>query len=106
MPDEPTRPSGEVLDLARARSEAREARDFATADRLRAAIEAAGWKVVDHGVDSSLEPAHPADRTDGTRVRYGASDSVPSRLGEPPTGIASVIVVATDWPVDLTRALA
>jgi hypothetical protein len=106
MPDDPTRPPDEVMDLARARSEARAARDFATADRLRAAIEAAGWKVVDRGVDSSLEPAHPPDRTDGARVRYGSSGSVPSRLEEPATCIASVILVATDWPIDLARALA
>ena len=104
MPDDPTRPPEEVLELARGRSAARAARDFAAADRLRAAIEAAGWKVVDRGVDSSLEPAHPPDRTDGARVRYGASGSVPSRvaaLGEFPQRI----LVATDWPGDLTRAL-
>lgn len=105
MPDDPIRPPDEVLDLARARTEARAARDFATADRLRAAIDAAGWKVVDRGVDSSLEPAHPPDRTDGARVRYGSSGSVPSRLEEPPTGTASVILVATDWPADVARAL-
>ncbi len=106
MPDDPTRPPDEVKDLAHARSEARAARDFATADRLRAAIEAAGWKVVDRGVDSSLEPAHPPDRTDGARVRYGSSASVPSRLDEPPTRVASVMLLATDWPTDLARALA
>ncbi len=106
MPDDPTRQPDEILELVRARSEARAARDFATADRLRAAIEAAGWKVVDRGVDSDLEPARPPDVADGARVRYGASGSVPSRLEEPPTRIASVILVATDWRADLARALA
>ena len=37
----------EVDELARRRQEAREGRDFAEADRLRAAIESAGWDVRD-----------------------------------------------------------
>jgi cysteinyl-tRNA synthetase len=36
-----------VHELAQARQEAREARDFAEADRLRGEIEAAGWEVRD-----------------------------------------------------------
>jgi cysteinyl-tRNA synthetase len=39
----------EVVDLARRRQEARTARDFAEADRLRAAIETLGWEVRDVG---------------------------------------------------------
>ena len=31
---------------------------------------------------------------------------MPSRAEEPPTGLATVILVATDWPADLERALA
>jgi cysteinyl-tRNA synthetase len=38
----------EILDLARQREEARAAKDFASADRLRGEIEAAGWEVQDH----------------------------------------------------------
>jgi cysteinyl-tRNA synthetase len=38
---------GEIRELARLRQEARERRDFAESDRLRAAIEAAGWEVRD-----------------------------------------------------------
>jgi cysteinyl-tRNA synthetase len=37
----------EVVELARRRSEARSARDFAESDRLRGEIEAAGWEVRD-----------------------------------------------------------
>ena len=85
---------------------AREARDWAEADRLRAAIEAAGWKVVDHGTDFALTPAAPPDVVEGSHVRYGASANVPSRLDEPPIGLATIVLIATDWPDDLARALA
>ncbi len=95
-----------VLAAAHERSRARAARDWAEADRLRAEIEAAGWKVVDHGIDFALTPLAPPDLTDGERVRYGSSASVPSRLDEPATGLATVVFVATDWPGDLARAMA
>jgi len=96
----------EIVALARARAEARAAHDFATADRLRGEIEAAGWKVVDRGIDFHLAPARPPDVADGVRVRYGASASVPSRLSEPPSAPATVVLIATDWPADLARSLA
>jgi cysteinyl-tRNA synthetase len=94
-----------VLDAAHARSAARAARDWATADRLRGQIEAAGWRVVDRGTDFALVPAHPADVEDPAGLRYGRSDAVPSRLSELATHRATVIVVATDQPDDLDRAL-
>ncbi|OGO58270.1 MAG: hypothetical protein A2Z32_04710 [Chloroflexi bacterium RBG_16_69_14] len=96
----------DVLSAAHARARAREARDWTEADRLRAEIEAAGWKIADRGTDFALTPATPPDLTDGARVRYGSSRSVPSRLDEPATGLATVILLATDWPDDLERALA
>jgi hypothetical protein len=96
-----------VLTAAHERASARAARDWDEADRLRAVIEAAGWKIVDRGTDFALSPAVPADLDDGTgRVRYGASHNVPSRLEEPATGFASVILIATDHPEDLARTLA
>ena len=95
----------EIERLGAERAEARRARDWATADRLRAEIEAAGWKVVDSGLDFRLESAHPPDIVEGDRVRYGSSASVPSRLDEAPTGVATVIVLATEWPDDLERTL-
>ena len=95
----------EILSLAHARAAAREARDWAEADRLRAAIEAAGWKVTDHGTDFALTPAAPPDVVEGSHVRYGASANVPSRLEEPPIGLATIVLIATDWPDDLARAL-
>lgn len=99
------RPPDEVLAAAQERSKARAARDWTSADRLRVEIEAAGWKVVDAGIDFRLEPAHPADVVAGGRIRYGSSASVPSRLEEAPVGVATVVMVATEWPADIARAL-
>lgn len=82
--------------LARARSDARANRDWATADRLRAEIGDAGWDVIDDGIDFRLVPAHPPDTTEGGRIRHGWSGSVPSRLGDPPVGLATVVVVQGD----------
>jgi hypothetical protein len=100
-----TRIPDAVLTLAHERSAARAARNWAEADRIRGEIEAAGWKVVDRGTDFALEPAHPPTVADGGAVRYGSSDAVPSRLAEPDAGRATVVLVATDWPADLSRAL-
>ena len=89
-----------VLDAAHARASAREARDWAEADRLRAEIEAAGWKIADRGTDFALTPAVAPDLAEGGRVRYGSSASVPSRLDDALSGVATVVLVATDWPVN------
>jgi glycosyl transferase family 2 len=95
----------DVLTAAHERMAARAARDWAAADRLRAEIEAAGWKIVDRGTDFALEPATPLTvETDGM-VRYGSSEAVPSRLDEADAGSATVVVVATDWPADVERCL-
>ena len=95
----------EVLDAAHARARAREARDWPEADRLRAEIEAAGWRIVDRGTDFALTPLAPVTVEDEGGTRYGSSDAVPSRLGDPPAGLATVILVATDWLADLERTL-
>jgi hypothetical protein len=96
----------DVLAAAHARSRARQARDWGEADRLRAEIEAAGWKIADSGTDFALTPSAPPDLVEGAAVRYGSSASVPSRLEEAPVGVASVILIATDFPADLERVLA
>jgi cysteinyl-tRNA synthetase len=95
-----------VLSAAHARSAARAARDWPEADRLRAEIEAAGWRVVDRGTDFALTPAGAPDIVEGDRVRYGASRNVPSLLDVPATGLATVVLLATDRPAELARALA
>ena len=95
----------EVLTAAHDRARARAEKDWATADRLRGEIEAAGWTIVDRGTDFALSPAAPPDVDEGTRVRYGASRNVPARFEEPASGLATVVLIATDWPADLERAL-
>jgi hypothetical protein len=95
----------DVLTAAHERSAARAARDWAEADRLRGVIEAAGWKIVDRGTDFALSPAVPPDVEADGALRYGSSASVPSRLDEPATGLATVVVIATDDPDDVRRAL-
>jgi len=94
-----------VLSAAHARARARETDDWAEADRLRAEIEAAGWRIVDRGTDFALTPGVPPDVTDGSRIRYGSSLSVPSRLGDPAVGLATVVMIATGPPDDPARAL-
>jgi hypothetical protein len=101
-----TRIPEEILSLAHDRAAARTARNWDDADRLRGEIEAAGWKIVDRGTDFALEPARPPTIEDGGIVRYGASADVPARFDEPSVGSATVVLVATDWPDDLDRALA
>jgi hypothetical protein len=85
-------PPDSVLQAAERRSEARASRDWATADELRAEIEAAGWRVTDAGTEFRLEPAHPADEEVGGEIRYGRSDAVPSVLGDAPSMVATIVL--------------
>jgi cysteinyl-tRNA synthetase len=96
----------DVLSAAHARAAARAAGQWDEADRLRTEIEAAGWKIADRGTDFALTPAAPPDVAEGERIRYGSSASVPARWDEPATGLATVVLIATDWADDLARALA
>ena len=96
----------EVLTAAHDRARARAEKDWALADRLRGEIEAAGWMIVDRGTDFALSPAAPPDVDEGARVRYGTSRNVPARFEVPATGLATVVLIATDWPADLDRAVA
>jgi hypothetical protein len=97
----------EILGAAHDRARARAERNWAEADRLRGVIEAAGWKIVDRGTDFAITPAAaPTVEGSGGIVRYGSSRDVPSRLDEPSIGVATVVLVATDWPADVDRAIA
>ena len=93
-----------VWEAAKRRADARAARDWATADQLRAEIEAAGWRVVDSGTAYRLEPT-AVDVEVGGEIRYGRSEAVPSRLDQPTTGLASIVVVASPDPAETRRAL-
>jgi Glycosyl transferase family 2 len=94
-----------VADAARRRSEARADRDWQTADRLKVEIEAAGWRVIDAGLNYRLKPASPPSIEVGGEIRYGRSAAVPSRLAEPPAGLATVILVASEDAAATARSL-
>src|SRR4051795_2741308 len=87
-------PSPDVLALAEQRAEARAARDFATADRLRDEIAAAGWLVADAGGGFSLSPKPAYD------VRTTLAD-LPSSSSAPDTRRATVSLVVDGWPDDV-----
>jgi cysteinyl-tRNA synthetase len=95
----------EVEDLARRRAEAREAKDFAAADALRAEIAALGWTVVDRSDGFSLELVGEPERARAAETRVRATD-VPSVLAEPATHDVTVQWVCEGWPEDIDRALA
>lgn len=106
MPSDAAPP--EIQDLANRRAEARRARDWELADRLRAEIEGAGWRIVDAATLWSLERAAPPTVAEGDIVRYGSSADVPSRLADAPIGTATVVVATddTDDVVAVVRAVA
>jgi Glycosyl transferase family 2 len=95
----------EVEAAAGRRSEARASRDWATADRLRGEIEAAGWRVVDSGTKYRLEPASPPSVEVAGEIRYGRSEDVPNLLDSPEIGVATVVVVASPDPGETRRCL-
>jgi GT2 family glycosyltransferase len=95
-------PPDEVLALARERSEAREARDFARADAIRDRIRELGWEVMDGAGGSELRPALGVARRDTGYVR--AAD-LASLLQEPADLAVSLVVVADDHAGDLERFL-
>lgn len=84
----------DIRQLADERARARRSRDWATADRIKAELEAAGWRVIDAGTLYSLErlPASVVE-VEG-ELRYGASGAVPSRLEDPAEVPATVVIVA------------
>ena len=89
----------ETRRLADRRRAARAERNWSEADRLKAEIEAAGWRIVDQGRGYTLSRAHPPDIEEGDAVRYGWSGSVPSVLTEPPSArITLVRAVPDDAP--------
>jgi len=101
----PSTPPAAIEALAAERSAARAGREYARADALRAEIEAAGWRVVDHGTAYRLEPAAPPTIEAVGVVRYGSAAAVPSVLDLPTTAAFTVLLLADDWPGDLARTL-
>ncbi len=90
----------EVREFLQQREEARRAKDFAAADRLRDQIRAAGFEVTDGPSGPVLEPrAGPASEV----VR---DVDAPDRLGERATMDASVHWIVEGWPQDVARGIA
>ncbi|MGD0247598.1 MAG: glycosyltransferase [Candidatus Limnocylindrales bacterium] len=102
----PTRPPAEITHLVRERIEARARRDWPRADALKAQIEAAGWRVVDHGNRTSVSPAAPPIVEVGGEKRYGSAAQVPSLLDGPATTTWTIAVVASEEPARVSRLLA
>ena len=90
----------QVRALAAEREGRRRARDFATADALRARIRELGFTVVDGPGGPSFEPI---DVLPEPRLR---PHEVESMLDQPTTADASVHWVVEGWPEDVVRALA
>lgn len=91
--------------LAQERAAARAARDWTTADALKARLESHGWRVVDHGTAFELQPARPADVVEDGHVIHGAVESVPSRSHEL-DGAPASFVIASAVTGDLDATLA
>lgn len=102
----PPGPPAEITHLVRQRTEARARRDWAAADALKVEIEAAGWKVSDHGGRTSVSRAAPPSVELDGEVRYGSAVAVPPRLDEPPDAPWTVIVLASEAPERVSRLLA
>jgi hypothetical protein len=90
-PDSPVPP--EIVVLAEQRAAAREARDWRSADALRQRIETAGFRIVDDGLAFTLAAARPPDVNEAGMTFHGTPESVPSRLEEPESRTASVVVL-------------
>ena len=105
-PINPPGPPADVTHLVRQRTEARARRDWATADSPKAEIEAAGWKVTDHGPRTSVSRAAPPSVVLDGEVLYGSAAAVPSRLDEPPDAPWTVTVLASEAPEGVSRLLA
>ncbi|MET0772502.1 MAG: hypothetical protein ABWZ82_05405 [Candidatus Limnocylindrales bacterium] len=103
-------PPADLRMLARARSQARREHRFDEADRIRAEIEAQGWKVVDRGAEARLVRAHPHDVVEADGVtRYGWTGAVPSdggAEGVPAADPTAITVVVRALPkVEATDSL-
>jgi GT2 family glycosyltransferase len=93
----------DVAALLERRGRARAERDWASADALREQIRSLGWDPVDRPDGSTARPLLPAKPEPG--VAYARAEDLASRLAEPASLAASVVVVLDDHPGDLERCL-
>ena len=92
-----------VQDLAVRRARARDARDFAAADALRAQITQLGWVVTDGPGGFELSPA-PAAAGRGYPVLADPGAVPPAGSG--PARLATVALLVEGWPEDLRECIA
>jgi len=102
-----------VGDLARRRAAARQAKDYATADDLRARIRTLGWLVQDSGdsfvlvPDASGEVAKRGTAASGGFRQLRDPGALPvAELPGPPGRVATVALLVEGWPDDLRTCLA
>lgn len=96
-------PPARIRDLAARRARAREARDFAAADALRAQIAQAGWMVTDGPDGSSLVPAQAAAGP-GYRILPDPA-GIPPAAGPDPARPATIALLVEGWPADLRECV-
>jgi Glycosyltransferase like family 2 len=94
----------EVRRLAAEREERRNAKDFATADELRARIEELGFTIVDSPEGPHMEPTGGVGNAGKAPARVLPED-VPSVLEQPSTFEATVHSLLEGWPEDVGRAI-
>jgi hypothetical protein len=87
-------PPADVVALAELRAEARAAKDFAAADRLRDEIAASGWVVDDRPDGFGLTPRPAYDV-------LPSLEELPDNSAAPDTRRATVSVLVEGWPVDV-----
>ena len=92
-----TEPGADVHDLVARRQRARQARDFAEADRLRDQVRGAGWLLRDTPAGPELVPAPPYELTD--------PEQLAPRWAEPDAHAVSVVAHVTGWPGDVATAV-
>jgi hypothetical protein len=90
-----SQPPEAVVRLAESRSAARAAKDYAEADRLRAAIADAGWVVMDSPDGFTLQPRPPFEA-----VASLAQVATPPEPASAPR--AALLLLVAGWPDDVT----
>ena len=88
----------EVVGLAELRTQARAARDFGQADRLRDEVHSLGWELTDtpDGYVLTVLPAYP--------VAASLTD-LPDLSADPPTRACSAGLLVEGWPQDVRRCV-
>jgi hypothetical protein len=97
-------PPAQVRELAERRAQARQSRDFAAADQLRAQIGELGWTVTDGHGGFALTPVASAGAGDSYQVLADPS-AIPQAPGSS-SRPATVALLVEGWPDDLRECVA